>query len=394
MTNAPEIRFKGYTNAWEQRTVGEYGFFYYGKSAPKWSVASDAPTPCVRYGELYAKYNEKIDKILSRTNIPPEQLKFSKGHEVLVPRVGEEPLDFANCSWLSIPDIAIGEMISVYNTEQNPLFVALYFNAMLKHEFAEKVEGGNVSNLYYDRLIDIPVKFPSVKEQELIAMLFDKLNNTIAIYKRKLDGLRELKKAYLQQMFPQAGEAVPRVRFEGFSGKWEQRKLGEVVDIIMGQSPDSDYYTKNPSDHILVQGNADIKNGKVVPRVYTKQVTKTANTGDLIISVRAPVGDVGKTDYDVVLGRGVAGIKGNEFIYQTLQKMNCFGYWKRIIQGSTFESINSDDLREAIIFIPTLPEQIVIGNFFRNLDGQIAEQSKKIAQLSRLKSAYLQKMLV
>ncbi|MCL2718115.1 MAG: restriction endonuclease subunit S, partial [Lachnospiraceae bacterium] len=215
MTNAPEIRFKGYTNAWEQRTVGEYGFFYYGKSAPKWSVASDAPTPCVRYGELYAKYNEKIDKILSRTNIPPEQLKFSKGHEVLVPRVGEEPLDFANCSWLSIPDIAIGEMISVYNTEQNPLFVALYFNAMLKHEFAEKVEGGNVSNLYYDRLIDIPVKFPSVKEQELIAMLFDKLNNTIAIYKRKLDGLRELKKAYLQQMFPQAGEAVPRVRFEG-----------------------------------------------------------------------------------------------------------------------------------------------------------------------------------
>ena len=223
---------------------------------------------------------------------------------------------------------------------------------------------------------------------------FRTLNNTIAIYKRKLDGLRELKKAYLQQMFPQAGEAVPRVRFEGFSGKWEQRKLGEVVDIIMGQSPDSDYYTKNPSDHILVQGNADIKNGKVVPRVYTKQVTKTANTGDLIISVRAPVGDVGKTDYDVVLGRGVAGIKGNEFIYQTLQKMNCFGYWKRIIQGSTFESINSDDLREAIIFIPTLPEQIVIGNFFRNLDGQIAEQSKKIAQLSRLKSAYLQKMLV
>jgi type I restriction enzyme S subunit len=160
----------------------------------------------------------------------------------------------------------------------------------------------------------------------------------------------------------------------------------------MGQSPDSINYTNNPNDHILVQGNADMKNGKVVPRIYTTQITKKSNKGDLIISVRAPVGDVGKTEYDIVLGRGVAGIKGNEFIYQTLIKMNCFGYWKRIIQGSTFESINSDDLKEAIIFLPTLPEQTLIGTFFRTLDTAITLHQRKLDGLRRLKKAYLQQM--
>ena len=76
---------------------------------------------------------------------------------------------------------------------------------------------------------------------------------------------------------------------------WEQCLLGNVAKITMGQSPNSENYTENPSDYILVQGNADMKEGRVVPRVWTTQVTKTADKGDLILSVRAPVGDIGKT---------------------------------------------------------------------------------------------------
>ncbi|HEM5180779.1 TPA: restriction endonuclease subunit S, partial [Streptococcus suis] len=111
----------------------------------------------------------------------------------------------------------------------------------------------------------------------------------------------------------------------------------------MGQSPDSKNYTNNPLDNILVQGNADLKNGNVEPRVWTTQITKIAEKGDIIVSVRAPVGDVAKTSYKVVLGRGVAGIKGNDFIYQTLIRMKQFGYWMKLSTGSTFESINSGD---------------------------------------------------
>ncbi|TYV02863.1 restriction endonuclease subunit S [Listeria monocytogenes] len=160
----PKIRFTSFYEEWEQRKIGEYGYFYYGKSAPKWSVAQDATTPCVRYGELYTKFGPEIDIVHSYTNIDKSNLKFSSGNEVLVPRVGENPLDFANCSWLSISNVAIGEMISVYNTEQYPLFIAYYFRSKMKYEFAKRVEGGNVSNLYYSYLEDILISVPSIEE--------------------------------------------------------------------------------------------------------------------------------------------------------------------------------------------------------------------------------------
>ncbi|ECC1680943.1 restriction endonuclease subunit S, partial [Listeria innocua] len=165
----PKIRFTSFYEEWEQRKIGEYGYFYYGKSAPKWSVAQDATTPCVRYGELYTKFGPEIDIVHSYTNIDKSNLKFSSGNEVLVPRVGENPLDFANCSWLSISNVAIGEMISVYNTEQYPLFIAYYFRSKMKYEFAKRVEGGNVSNLYYSYLEDILISVPSIEEQKKIA---------------------------------------------------------------------------------------------------------------------------------------------------------------------------------------------------------------------------------
>ncbi|EHD5684216.1 restriction endonuclease subunit S [Listeria monocytogenes] len=197
----PKIRFTSFYEEWEQRKIGEYGYFYYGKSAPKWSVAQDATTPCVRYGELYTKFGPEIDIVHSYTNIDKSNLKFSSGNEVLVPRVGENPLDFANCSWLSISNVAIGEMISVYNTEQYPLFIAYYFRSKMKYEFAKRVEGGNVSNLYYSYLEDILISVPSIEEQKKIAEFLNKIDITINLLQNKLGRIKELKKAYLQNMF-------------------------------------------------------------------------------------------------------------------------------------------------------------------------------------------------
>ena len=185
---------------------------------------------------------------------------------------------------------------------------------------------------------------------------------------------------------------VPELRFKGFTDDWEERKLGDEVRIVMGQSPNSENYTDDPNDYILVQGNADMKNGRVLPRVWTTQVTKQAEKDDLILSVRAPVGDIGKTAYDVVIGRGVAAIKGNEFIFQNLGKMKSDGYWTRYSTGSTFESINSTDIKEAIISVPAIEEQDKIGSFFKQLDETIALHQRKLDLLKEQKKGYLQKM--
>ena len=160
----------------------------------------------------------------------------------------------------------------------------------------------------------------------------------------------------------------------------------------MGQSPSSKNYTNNSSDHILVQGNADMKNGHVEPRVWTTQITKQAKKGDLILSVRAPVGDIGKTDYDVVIGRGVAAIKGNEYIFQVLIKMKDSGYWTRFSTGSTFESINSSNIRNAQIMIPKDDEQTKIAKVLTFLDNTIQLHERKCEELALIKKALLQKL--
>ncbi|HEP1355013.1 TPA: restriction endonuclease subunit S [Streptococcus pyogenes] len=184
----------------------------------------------------------------------------------------------------------------------------------------------------------------------------------------------------------------PQYRFDGFEGEWEEKELGDIVQITMGQSPSSQNYTTNPSDYILVQGNADIKNGYVFPRVWTTQITKQADKGDIILSVRAPVGDVGKTNYHVIIGRGVAAIKGNEFIFQILKYLKEIGYWKRISTGSTFDSISSSNIKYAKIQIPSLPEQEAIGELFQTVDQLIQLQDQKLATLKEQKQTFLRKM--
>ncbi len=185
---------------------------------------------------------------------------------------------------------------------------------------------------------------------------------------------------------------APAIRFKGFSDAWEQRKLGDVVQITMGQSPDGSTYSDEPSDYILVQGNADLQNGWVCPRIWTTQITKKADAGDLIMSVRAPAGAMGKTAYNAVIGRGVAAIKGNEFIYQLLVKMDADGFWKTLSCGSTFESLNSDNIKNAEVKIPTTAEQIKIGGYFQQLDNLITLHQRKFEKLTNVKKSMLEKM--
>ncbi len=183
---------------------------------------------------------------------------------------------------------------------------------------------------------------------------------------------------------------VPALRFKGYSDAWEKRKLGEVATITMGQSPDSKNYTLNPQDHILVQGNADIKNGWVEPRVWTTQITKIAKKGSVLLSVRAPVGEVSKTAFDVVLGRGVASVGQTDFLYQYLITLKINGFWLRYSTGSTFDSINSADIKDAIIFLPEKNEQSRIAKTLNCIDNLIAATQRRIDDLEQVEKTLLQ----
>lgn len=248
-----------------------------------------------------------------------------------------------------------------------------------------------VSKDFLKAKVPIPAEF---KEQQQIGEILRQVDITLTLHEEKLEQLKALKRGMLQKLFPSEGDVVPVLRHEGFYGEWSHKKLSDIATITMGQSPKGSTYSDTPSDYILVQGNADMENGWVKPRVWTTQVTKQAEKGDLILSVRAPAGEIGKTAYDVVLGRGVAAIKGNEFLFQTLYRMNQMGYWKKYLTGSTFEALNSDNLKNATIKVPNKEEQKEIASLLKQLDLIISSYRNKLAKLQSLKKFLLQNLFI
>ena len=219
----------------------------------------------------------------------------------------------------------------------------------LNIDWKSKDESTGLPSLSKEAINETIALVPSFNEQSWLGEFFNNLDSLITLHQRKC-------------------------QYRGLYGylSWEQRKLGEVALVTMGQSPNGACYTDNPNDAVLVQGNADLKDGWVSPRVWTTEVTKTAKAGDLIMSVRAPVGAMGKTAYDVVLGRGVAGIAGNEFLFQALSKKEAEGYWSTVSAGSTFDSINGDELRNTPVNCPRSElECETIGDCLSKVDSLI-----------------------
>lgn len=183
---------------------------------------------------------------------------------------------------------------------------------------------------------------------------------------------------------------VPKLRF--VEDNWDSKKLGNLCKITMGQSPLSSNYSENEDDTILIQGNADLINGKVVPRIYTSEITKISKPGDIILTVRAPVGDLAINEFNSCIGRGVCSIEGNKFIYYFLQSLKNKHVWERLSQGSTFESINLNDIKNLNVKIPSKKIQKSISSFLTMIDNKIELLEKKYNQYQDFKKYLMQKI--
>ena len=187
---------------------------------------------------------------------------------------------------------------------------------------------------------------------------------------------------------------VPKIRFNGFEEEWQENKLCDIARIAMGQSPNSENYTNDSNDTLLIQGNADLNNGKVIPRLFTKQVTKTCDKNDIIMTVRAPVGDIAISDYNACIGRGVCSIKSSKFVYHYLDYLKMKDYWKKISKGSTIDSITSDDIKSLLIKTPNKKEEEKIIKTIDLINKKIELEENKLLKLQELKKGLMQSMFV
>lgn len=400
----PQIRFPEFKENWNLDKIGNIGYFYYGKSAPKWSVTEDAKIPCIRYGELYSKFNEIITEVFSYTNIEPKNLKFSKGGEILVPRVGENPLEFANCSHLTLSNVAIGEMISVYNTNEDSLFFTYCFNATCRKSFAKVVEGANVSNLYFRYLENIEVSFPSIEEQKQIADFITAISERIQTLEKKKSLLEEYKKGVMQKIFKQ------EIRFKDDDGndfpKWEYVKLKEVLkrsklkntdlkvkyvltnSATQGIVSQNDYFDKDIANQNNLQGYYIVEKDDFI---YNPRISQSAPVGPLKRNKLAQ--GVMSPLYTVLTPQ-----KGNlEFFEFYFDTTLWHKYMKAIANyGARHDRMNitMTDFENLLIPYPSPKEQTKIANFLSAIDKNITLVNDKIERTKSYKKGLLQQMFV
>jgi len=233
----------------------------------------------------------------------------------------------------------------------------------------------------------ILVSLPPLKEQRSIARVLSDTDALITSLDKLIAKKRDIKQAAMQQLL------TGKQRLEGFGGDWEVKRLGEIANITMGQSPSSAYYNVKGIGLPLIQGNADVRNRETIIRIYTSQVTKRCCKGDIILSVRAPVGEVARTSFDACIGRGVCAISYfNNFLYHLLIFIE--PQWSKLSTGSTFDSVNSTEINNLEVYLPlNHTEQQAIAKVFSDMDSEISALEQRRDKTKALKQAMMQELL-
>lgn len=187
---------------WREVRFGDVATFAKGRGISKDDIATDGKTPCIRYGELYTTYSERIDRVNSRTNAPPEGLLLSKSGDVILPASGEMPLDMASASCVTLPRVALGGDINVIRSSLNGLFLAYLLRGPLRRSVARLAQGNSVVHLYGSHLAGLKLRVPAdADEQRKIADFLGALDDKIAAVSAQIDQMQAFKKGLLQQMF-------------------------------------------------------------------------------------------------------------------------------------------------------------------------------------------------
>jgi type I restriction enzyme S subunit len=418
----PKIRFKGFTEEWEQRKAVDIAEYSKGNGYSK-SDLTEIGTPIILYGRLYTKYQFAINEV-DTFAVPKEGAVYSQGNEVIIPASGETAEDIARASAVEKSGVLLGGDLNILRPFDfiNPLFLAISISSgEPQKELAKRAQGKSVVHIHNSDLQEVSISYPTRTEQDQIVAVFRNLDNLITLHQRKCDETKKLKKYMLQKMFPQNGMKVPEIRFEGFTGAWEQRKVKEFIDEGIIEVPmDGNHGEKHPTASEYVNNGipflmaSDIHNGEVDIN-YCKYITREraekldkgfAKNGDVLITHKATIGETailqGLEEEYAVLTPQVTYYRirdekqlNRKYLYAFFNSEDFQNDLKKKAAQSTRPYIGISAQQNLMISLPqNRKEQKQIGEYFFSLDHLITLHQRKCDELMKIKKYMLQNMFV
>lgn len=378
--NTPEIRFDGFEDQWNHFTLSDLGEVKSCKRIYKNQTSASGEIPFYKIGTFGAKADAYIDK--STYDYYKKNFSYPKIDEILISASGTlgrtvkyqgEKAYFqdSNIVWLSITNERL----------TNDFLFEFY-----KQTNWGKVEGSTIKRLYNKDILSKEIAIPSTKEQTSISNLFKNLDEKLELEKAKHQKLINFKKAMLEDMFPKEGDTVPKIRFDGFEGEWEESLLGNQCIINTGK----------------LDANAMVEGGKYdfyTSGIKTYKIDSYSFHGPAIT-----VAGNGATVGYMHLADGLFDAYQRTYVLSNIEIDRVFAF--HTIQNNLVDKIKKESrtgnipyivmnmLTKLPILIPSNKEQVEIGRFFTNLDNKIMTSKKKIKKIENFKKSLMDKMFV
>ena len=397
-SRVPEVRFDGFTDDWEQEKLGELGEFNPKSELPDKFKYVDLES--VVGTEMIANREETKATAPSRAQRLAQQgdlfyqtvRPYQKNNYLF-----EKP---DNCYVFSTGYAQVRPHIDGYfllNLVQTEDFV----KAVLDRCTGTSYPAINANELS-EMEVDVPV---TTEEQQKIGIVFRYIDNLITLHQQELDLLKLMKQGFLQKMFPKDGETVPDIRFPGFTGDWEQRKLGEYTKLITKGTTPKDKSGVGQINFVKVE---NIENGKILP---IQKITEKENNSylkrsilvenDVLFSIAGTLGRTAVVDKSILpanTNQALAIIRGYDFdisfLTTSLEGNVVAEYIRKNPTVGAQPNLSLEQVGNLVIYTPSKDEQKQIGIFFKKLNDTITIHHQDLNLLKQTKIAFMQKMFI
>ncbi|HJI12315.1 MAG TPA: restriction endonuclease subunit S [Adlercreutzia equolifaciens] len=408
--NVPKLRFPGFTDPWEQRRLGELVEETYGGGTPKTSVpeywGGDIPwiqSSNVIEGELF---NIDIPKAITDKGLRESAAILIPGSSIaVVTHVGVGKLVYLPFSFTTSQDF-----VSLSRLKTNSIFLCYALFRRLQTEI-NMVQGSAIKGITKAELLDKRIDIPHDVEQTQIGAFLQKLDSLIALHQRELDHVKELKKGLLQKMFPKEGTNVPELRFPGFTDPWEQRRLGELMDITSVKRVHQDDWSSEGIRFLRARDLVAFSNGEEIdePLFISEELYEEYSSlsgkaveNDLLVTGVGTIGVPWRVpssepiyfkDGNIIWFKNMNVIDGL-FFYYSFTSSSIQDFIRKSAGSGTVGTFTIDTGKKTPIQLPSIDEQAQIGGFFQRLDSLIALHQRELDHVKELKKGLLQQMFV
>ncbi len=413
MANTPNIRFKGFHDEWEQRKLGEVGTTYTGLSGKTKEDFGHGKGKFITYMNVFSNAISDLDMI-EPIEIDKKQNEVKVG-DVFFTTSSETPEEVGmSCVLLEkCEDTYLNSFCFGYRPTEK--FDNKYLAYMLRSSEVRKkitflAQGISRYNISKNKMMEIEIPIPCLSEQEGIGIYFYNLDYLITLHQHKYDEMKQLKKFMLQKMFPKSGELIPEIRFAGFTGDWEQRKLGDITNILSASRVHKEEWK---TEGVPFFRSSDVmaafkgtKNDKVFisQELFEKlsAISGKPQQGDIFITGGGSIG----TPYIVPNNEPLYSKDADLIWVKKSEKHDSFylysyfvspifrEYLLSISHTGTIAHYTIEQVKKTPVFFPSLEEQQKIGVYFSNLDHLITLHQHKCDELQGVKKFMLQNMFV